>query len=113
MMRRMSTASKSARRRRWRWEKRDERCSYFWTAVRPDADGDADLDFARPDGSDLPVHDDGSADRERRTEIVFWSRQFRNHGDSVFHSRRHLSDSWWRCAPHDCLYHFAGRPFAG
>ena len=112
MTRRMSKASKSVRRRRSRWEKRDERRSHFRTAVRPDADGHADLDFARPDRADLPVHDDRGADRKRRAETVFRPRQFRNHGDSVFHPRRHLPDPRRRRAPHDRLHHLAGRPFA-
>src|SRR6202021_3516678 len=104
MTRPMSMASRSVPKRRSRWERRNERRSYFWTAVRPDADGHADLDFARAHRADLPVHDDGSADRKRRPEIVFRPRQFRHHGDSVFHPRRHLPDPWWRGAPYVPLY---------
>ena len=114
MTRRMSKASKSpARKRRSRWEKRDERCSYFRTAVCPDADGHADLDFARPHRADLPVHDDAGADRERRPETVFRPRQFRHHGDPVLHPCRHLPDPRRRRAADDRVHHLAGRPFPG
>ncbi len=113
MTRPMSTASRSLPKRRSRWEKRDERCPDFRTAVRPDADGHADLDFARPHRADLPVHDDGSADRKRRPETVFRPRQFRHHGDPVLHPRRHFPDPRRRRSPHDRLYHLAGRPSAG
>ena len=88
-------------------EKRDERGPDFRTAVRPDADGHADLDFARPHRADLPVHDDGSADRERRPEAVFRPRQFRHHGDSVLHPCRHVPDPRRRRATHDRVHHLA------
>src|SRR4051794_33619344 len=103
-MRRMSKAWKSARKRRSLWEKRDERCSYLRSAVRAHADGNADLDFARPYRADLPVHDDGSANRKRRTETVFRPRQFRNHGDSVFHSRGDVPDPRRGGATDDRVY---------
>src|SRR6202011_2615483 len=45
MMRRMSKASRSQKRRRSRLGKRDERGAYLRPVVCPDADGDADLDF--------------------------------------------------------------------
>src|ERR1700676_5529942 len=109
----MSTASKSAPRRRSRWGKRNERRPYFRIVVCPDADGHADLDFARPHRADLPVHDDAGADRERRTETVFRSRQFRHHGDSVLHPGRHLPDPRRGGAPDDCVHHLGGRAFAG
>ena len=109
----MSTASKyQSRKRRSRSEKRDERRPDLRSAVRPDADGHADLDFARPDRLDLPVHDDRSADRERRPEAVFRPRQFRHHGDPVFHPRRHLPDPRRRGAAHDRVHDLGGRPFA-
>src|ERR1700704_4873868 len=112
MTRPMSTVSKSARKRRSRWEKRDERRTDFRTAVRPDADGHADLDFARPDRADLPVHDDAGADRERRTEVVFRPRQFRHHGDPVLHPCGYLPDPRRGPPPHDRVYDLDGRPFA-
>src|ERR1700712_2350697 len=111
---RMSKASRlPARKRQSRWEKRDERYSHFRPAVCPDADGHADFDFARPHGSDLPVYDDAGADRKRRPETVFGPRQFRHHGDSVFHPCRHLPDPGRRRASHDRVYDLAGRPFSG
>src|SRR6202034_2508835 len=113
MMRPMSTASRSVRPRRSRSEKRDERRADFRAAVCPDADRHADLDFARPYRLDLPVHDDRGANRDRRSEVVLRPRQFRHHGYTVFHSCRHLPDPRRRRAPHDCLHHFGGRPFAG
>src|ERR1700710_1688164 len=97
----MTIVSKPATPRRSRLEKRDERRHYFRTAVRADADGHADFDFARPHRADLPVHDDPGADRKRRTEIVLRPRQFRYHGDSIFHPGRYFPDPWRRGAADD------------
>src|SRR3569832_2927287 len=98
---RMSMASKSAKTRRSRAEKRDECGADFWTAVCPDADGHADLDLARTERAHLPVHHDGSADRERRPEAVLGSKQFRDHGDPVLYPGRHFSHPRRRRAADD------------
>src|SRR6185437_6410251 len=93
--------------------RRDERGPDLRTSVCPDADGHADLDLARPDRAHLPVHDDGSADRERRPEAVFGPRQFRHHGDPVLHPGGHVPDARRRRAADDRVYDLTRRPSAG
>jgi hypothetical protein len=82
----------------------EDRC-IFASAHCPDADRHADLDFARPDGADLPVHADRSADGFGGAEAVHRHREVRDHGDSVLHSGRQFPDSRRRGAAHDRLRH--------
>src|SRR3954449_9600885 len=92
----MSRASKSKSRVSAPRRSPDEQPDHLLAADRADADGHADLDRARHDGSDLHLHHDQRADRVGRAEAVHRHRQFRDHGDPVLHSGRQFPDPWRR-----------------
>src|SRR6516164_10553930 len=110
----MSKALKCSTAIRWTRmsEARDERAADIRAAFCPHADGHADLHLARAHRAYVLVHDDTGAHRERRPEIVQWSRQFRNHGNTVFYSSGVVPHAWWRRATHDQLYDVACRALA-
>src|SRR5258708_23196780 len=90
MIMRMSRALKSKSPVSAPRESPDEQPDHLLPADRVDADGHADLDRARHDGSDLHLHHDQRPDRVGGAEAVHRHRQFRDHGDPVLHSRRYF-----------------------
>src|ERR1700716_898443 len=93
-------------------EPKYECVDHLRSVVRPDADGHAGFDFARPDRTGLPVHDDHGTDRIGRAETVYRYREVRNHGDPVLYPGRQLSDARRRGPAHDQLRHVDGRSLA-
>src|SRR4051812_15672570 len=93
-------------------ERKYECADYFCIAAGADADRHADFDFARPDGADLPVHDDAGADRVGGAEAIHRHREVRDHGDPVLHFGRQLPDPWRRGAAHDQFRVVHGGPLA-
>src|SRR5437868_4946426 len=79
----------------------DDRFDHLRAARRPDADGHADLDRARPDRADIPVLLHVGADRIRGAEAIHRHREVRDHGDPVLHPRWKLSHPWRRRETHD------------
>ena len=73
--------------------------------VAAGADGvrHADLDRARAFGPRLFVHPFRRRSEDGRAEIVHQPRPFRDHGDSVLHSRRQSADDRRRRPAHDRL----------
>src|SRR3954462_2470397 len=88
---------------------RDEQRDYLRAADRVDADGYADFDRARHDGSYVHLHDDECSDGIGGAEAVYRDRQFRDHGDPVLYPRRKFSDPRWGRAPHDQFRDLHGR----
>src|SRR6266571_6453652 len=78
-----------------------ERRHHLRPAAVVDADRDADLDFAWPDGADLPAHHDPGADRSGGAEAVHRHREVRDHGDPLLYFGRQFPDPWRGGAAHD------------
>jgi hypothetical protein len=81
----------------------------FILLLVPDADRHADLDLARPDRSQLPVHVYAGAARIGCPEAVHRHREVRDHGHSVLHSCRQLPDAWRGGATNDQVRDQYGR----
>src|SRR5512132_337214 len=108
----MRTSKASTPTKKTSREPKYECADYFRAAAGADADRHADLHLARPDGADLPVHDDPGADRVGGAEAVHRHREIRDHGDPVLYPGGQFPDPWRRRPAHDQLRHVHGRPLA-